>query len=93
MTYRFLLNLHEVARSTAGNVTTRGGYSVTFPVGQHDTLVFRASEGPQNVAPRVADDVSETYGGASLVNEETMEDEWNGQADRSSSDPQPVEAC
>lgn len=94
MTYRFLLNLHEVARSTVGNVTTQGGYSATFLVGHHDTLVFRANGGQQNVS-RVVDDIGWIYEEASVANgeSETMEDEWDEQAAHPSSGPQPVEAC
>ncbi|KAL1949115.1 hypothetical protein VTO73DRAFT_10921 [Trametes versicolor] len=92
MTYRFLLNLHEVARVTAGNVTTQGGHSVTFHAGQHDTLVFRASRGHQNGVSRIADEINGVYGGASGANGE-IEDEWDGQVTRSSWEAQTVETC
>lgn len=94
MTCRFLLNLHEVARSTAGNVTTQGGHWVTFPAGQHDTLVFMASGGQQNGISRIADDIMGIHAGALGANgEPVLEDEWDGQATSSSPDPLPADVC
>ncbi len=81
MTYRFMLDLHEVARSSAGNSITQGELPrISRALGQQDTLVFRhASGGRPSVVSSMTDDVSEIYGGSAAVNGE-HEDEWDDDA-------------
>ncbi|EIW55105.1 uncharacterized protein TRAVEDRAFT_51231 [Trametes versicolor FP-101664 SS1] len=62
MTYRFMLDLHEVARSSAGSAITHGELPGISQAGQQDTLVFRISGGRPSVVSRMADDVSDIYG-------------------------------
>lgn len=88
MTYRFLLNLHEVARSTAGNITIQGDSSEAPPAGRHATLMFRVSGDWAGV-------VSRTVGerGTSVANGDREADEWVEDVARSSQGYHPASEC
>lgn len=84
MTYRFMLDLHEVARSSAGSAITQGDLPGFSQAGQQDTLVFRVSGGRTGVVSRMADDVSDIYGRSAAADGEPGEpDEWDGDANSS----------
>ncbi|KAL1949114.1 hypothetical protein VTO73DRAFT_10920 [Trametes versicolor] len=84
MTYRFMLDLHEVARSSAGSAITHGELPGISQAGQQDTLVFRISGGRPSVVSRMADDVSDIYGRSAAADGEPGEpDEWDEDADSS----------
>lgn len=77
MTYRFMLDLHEVARSSAGSAITHGDLPGFSQAGQQDTLMFRVSGGRPSVVSRMADNVSDVYGRSTVANGELGEDEWD----------------